>query len=189
MSFNNHLCAAKEINVLNHSSVIFCHYCFFCYCLCIIMNNYKKCAECTHHECLCIDVSWETLNRVHNKFKSDILQMKSEQSWLLSEQICVAAKLNCLCKMLQQINSCAKEKTLCLLQKLSDKKKVIDDSFSETLSQLLNVMSFNFWQSVSLFSSQNVKVFTHSSWDFSWAFKYFQRYHNFFISQNSELFL
>jgi len=46
--------------------------------------------------------------------------------------------------MLQQINNYAKEKTLCLLQKLSDEKKVVDDFSFETLSQLLNVMSFNF---------------------------------------------
>jgi len=89
--------------------------------------------------------------------------VKFEQSQLLSEQTHVAAKLNCLHKMLQQTNSCAKEKTLCLLQKLFDEKKVIDDSSSKTLSQLLNVMSFNFWQFISLFSSQNVEASTHSS--------------------------
>jgi len=144
MSSDNHLCTVKEINTLNYSSMIFCHYCFFCFCLCIIMNNYKKCIEYTHCEHLCISVLWETLNRVHDKLKSDILKMKFKQSQFLSKQIHVAAKLNCLHKTLQQINDHAKKKTLCLLQKLFNKKKVINDSFSETLSQLLNVMLFNF---------------------------------------------
>jgi len=70
--------------------------------------------------------------------------MKSEQSQLLSEQTCVAAKLNCLRKTLQQTNDHAKEKILCLLQELSDEKKVVNDSSFKTLSQLLNTMSFNF---------------------------------------------
>jgi len=187
MSFNNHLHTVKEINALNHSSVIFCHYCFFHFCLCIIMNNYKKCVKYTCCECLCIDVSWKTLNRVHDKLESDILQVKFKQSQLLSEQTHVAAKLNYLCKMLWQINSHAKEKTLCLLQKLFNEKKVINNSSSEILSQLLNTMSFNFWQFISLFSSQNVEVFSHSSWGFSWALKYFLRYHNLFILWDSEL--
>ncbi len=153
MSFNNHLCVIKEINALSHFLVIFYHYCFFYVCSCIIMNNYKKCVKCTHCECLCVSVSWKTLNRVHDKLESDILQVKFKQFQLLSEQTYVVAKLNCLYKTLWQINSHTKKKTLCLLQKLFNKKKVVNNFFFETLSQLLNAMLSNFWQFISLFSS------------------------------------
>jgi len=162
MSFNNYLCTIKKINTLNHFLIIFCHYCFFHLCSCIIMNDYKKCAECTCCECFCVDVSWKTLNRIHDKLKLNILKMKFKQSQLLSEQICVAAKLNCFCKTLQQINDHAKKKTICLLQKLFNKKKIINDSTSKILSQLLNTMSVNFWQFIFLFFSQNTEVFLHS---------------------------
>jgi len=144
MSSDNHLCTIKEINALNHFSVIFCHYCFSYFCLCIIINDYKKCAECTYCECLCINVLWETLDRVHNKLKSNILKVKFKQSQLLSEQTHVVAKLNCFHKMLQQTNDHVKKKTLCLLQKLFNKKKVINNSSFKTLSQLLNMISFDF---------------------------------------------
>jgi len=175
MSFNNHLCTVKEINTLNHFSIIFYHYCFFHFCLCIIINNYKKCTECTHCECFCISVLWKTLNRVHDKFKSNILKTKFKQSQFLSEQIHIAVKLNYFCKMLQQINDCAKKNFFCFLQKLFNEKKIINNSSFETLSQLLNVMFFNFWQFISLFFSQNIKVFSHSSWDSLWILKYSQR--------------
>ena len=144
MFSDNHLCTVKEIITLNYSSMIFCHYCFFCFCLCIIINNYKKCIKCICCECLCIDVLWKTLNRVCDKLKLNIFQMKFEQSWLLFKQIYVVAKLNCFCKMLQQTNNYNKKKSLCLLQKLFNKKKIINDSSSETLSQLFKAMSVNF---------------------------------------------
>jgi len=144
ISSDNCLCTVKEINTLNHSLMIFCHYCFFCFCLYIIINNYKKCTECIHCECLCVDVLWETLDRVCDKFKLNIFKTKFKQSWLLFEQTHVVIKLNCFHKMLQQTNDCIKKKILCLLQKLFNKKKFINDSSSKTLSQLLNAMSVNF---------------------------------------------
>jgi len=144
MSSDNHLHTVKEINVLNYSSIIFCHYCFFCFCSCIIINDYKKCVECTCCECFCIDILWKTLNRVHNKLKLNIFQTKSEQSWLLSEQIHIVVKLNYFHKMLWQTNDHAKKKTLCLLQKLFNEKKIINNFSSKILSQLLNVILVNF---------------------------------------------
>jgi len=148
---------------------------------------YKKCVKCTCCKCFCVNVLWETLDRVHDKFESNILKVKFKQSQLLSEQICVAAKLNHVHKMLWQINDHAKKKTLCLLKELFDKKKIINDSFFEILFQLLNVMSVNFWQFISLFFSQNTETFSHSSWDSFWVFRCFLRYCNLFISQNNKL--
>jgi len=77
---NNHLHTVKEINTLNHSSIIFCHYCFFYLYLYIIMNNYKKCVKYIYCECFCISVLWETFNKVCDKFELNILKMKFKQS-------------------------------------------------------------------------------------------------------------
>jgi len=56
---------------------------------------------------------WKSLNCVHNKLKSKILQTEKEQA-------CLFAKLSQLRKMLRQTQDCAKQKTLCLLKKMSN---------------------------------------------------------------------
>jgi len=70
--------------------------------------------------------------------------VKFEQFLFLFKQTHVAAKLNCFHKILQQTNNHAKEKTLCLLQKLFNEKKIINDFSFKTLSQLLNTILVNF---------------------------------------------
>ena len=184
---DNHLCAAKKINALEHSSVIFCQFCFSHNYLCIVMDDHKKCAHCTHCKCFCVSISWDTLNKVHDKLKSDIQNVKINQSWLLAEQTHVTAKLDCLHKTLQQTKDHVKAKTLCLLQELFNDKKTVENSSTEILSQIFDVMSVKYWQSNSLFPPQNIKAFLHSSWDFVWVPKLTLRYHILFISQDSEL--
>jgi len=111
--YNNCLCAAKEITVFDSFLNIVCVYCFSHSILCVMMKLHFKCAECTHQDHSCVSVMWESLNYVHNKLKSKILQTEKEQAHLF-------AKLSWLCKMLHQTQDCAKQKTLCLLKKMSN---------------------------------------------------------------------
>jgi len=81
---------------------------------------------------------WKSLNRVRNKLKSKILQTEEEQARLF-------AKLSQLHKTLRQTQDCAKQKTLCLLKKMSNDNN--DDEKTpqpETLFQLFDDMSNNF---------------------------------------------
>ena len=184
---DNHLCAAKKINALEHSFMMFCQCCFSHDYLCVVMNDHKKCAHCTCHKHSCVSVLWNTLDKVHDKLKSDIQNVKTNQSWLLAEQTCVAAKLDYLHKTLQQTKDHVKAKTLCLLQELFNDKETVENSLTETLSQIFDAMSVNYWQSNSLFPPQNIEAFLHSFWDFVWVPKLTLRYHILSIWQDSEL--
>ncbi len=126
--YNNHLCTAKEITVSDSLSDIVCIYCFNHSILCVMMKSHFKCTECTCQDHSCVDVTWKSLNHVHNKLKSKILQTEKEQA-------CLFAKLSWLCKMLCQTQDHAKQKTLCLLKKMNNNNN--DDEKtpqSETLS-------------------------------------------------------
>ena len=159
------------------------------------MNDYKKYAHYTCCGHLCISVLWDSLNRAHDKLKSDILKVKinqsqilAEQTWILTEQTCVAAKLDCLHKTLQQTKDHVKVKTLCLLQELFNDEEAVENPLTETLSQIFNAMSVKYWQqSNSSFLSQNIEAFLHSFWDFVWVLKLTLRYCILSISQDSEL--
>jgi len=88
---------------------------------------------------------WESLNCVHNKLKSEILQAEEEQARLLKEQFCLFVKLACLCKTLRQTQDRAKQKTLCLLKEMNnDNDDVKETPQPETLFQLFDNMSNNF---------------------------------------------
>ncbi len=90
-------------------------------------------------------VTWESLNHVHDKLKSEILQAEEEQARLLKEQSCLFAKLACLRKTLHQTQDRAKQKTLCLLKEMNNDNDGDEETPQpETLSQLFNNMSNNF---------------------------------------------
>ncbi len=152
--YNNHLCAVKEITVAGSSSDIVCVYCFNHSILCVMIKLHFKCTECTHQDHSCVSVMWESLNRVCNKLKSEILQTEEEQA-------CLFAKLFWLRKTLRQTQDCAKQKTLCLLKKMNNDND--DDEKtpqSEILFQLFDNMSNNFWQfNLVAFPSQSAEVF------------------------------
>ncbi len=111
--YDNCLCAAKEITVADSLLNIACVYCFNHSILCVMMKSHFKCTECTHQDHSCVSVMWESLDCVHNKLKSEILQTEEEQA-------CLFIKLSWLCKMLCQTQDCAKQKTLCLLKKMNN---------------------------------------------------------------------
>ncbi len=156
--YDNCLCTAKEITISDSFLNIACVYCFNHFIFCVMMKSHFKCAECTHQNHSCVSVMWESLNCVHDKLKSEILQTEKEQA-------CLFAKLSWLCKMLCQTQDRAKQKTLCLLKKMSDNND--DDEKtpqSEILSQFFDNMSNNFWQFNLVASpSQSVEVFLHNS--------------------------
>jgi len=56
---------------------------------------------------------WKSLNRIHDKLKSEILQTEKEQARLFT-------KLSQLHKTLRQTQDRAKQKTLCLLKKMNN---------------------------------------------------------------------
>jgi len=92
-----------------------------------------------------VGVTWESLDCVHNKLKSEILQAEEEQARLLEEQSCLFAKLACLRKMLRQTQDCAKQKTLCLLKEMSNDNDGDEETPQpETLFQLFDNMSNDF---------------------------------------------
>ena len=203
---NNHLCLAKKISFLSYSSEVSCQYCFNNQQPCVVMSDYKKCVLCTHCEHSCVSVLWDSLDKTHNKLKFNILKVESEQSHLFieqseaaacaaaewshiaAEQSCVAAKLDRLHKTLCQTCGHTKEKTLCLLQELSDDEEAVKNPPTETLSQIFNAMPVKYWQQSNPSSlPQNIKVFSHSSWGFVWVPKLTLRYHILSISQDSEL--
>jgi len=181
--YNNHLRAAKEITVSGSSLNIVCVYCFNHSILCVMMKLHFKCAECTHQDHSCVSVMWKSLNHVYNKLESEILQTEEEQARLF-------VKLSWLRKMLHQTQDCAKQKTLCLLKKMSnDNNDVEETPQPETLSQLFNNMSNNFWQFNLVTSpSQSAEVFLRNHWGFLWVLMCFQRCCTPFIWWDSRLF-
>ena len=168
--YDNCLRAAKEITTSGNPLDIACVYCFNHSILCVMMKSHFECAECTCWGCLCVGVTWELLDHVCNKLKSKILQTEEEQARLF-------AKLSQLRKMLRQTQDHAKQKTLCLLKKMSNDND--DDEKSpqpETLFQLFDNMSNDFWQSNLVTSpSQSAEVFLCNCWDFLWVLMCFQR--------------
>ncbi len=168
--YNNCLCTAKEITVAGSPLNIVCVYCFNHSILCVMMKSHFKCAECTHWGHSCVSVMWKSLNCVHDKLKSEILQTEEEQARLF-------AKLSQLHKMLRQTQDHAKQKTLYLLKKMSNDND--DDEKtpqSEILFQLFDNMSNDFWQSNFVTSpSQSAEVFLCNCWGFLWVLMCFQR--------------
>ncbi len=181
--YNNCLHTAKEIIVAGSLSDIVCVYCFNHFILCVMMKSHFKCTECTHQGHSCVGVTWESLDHVYNKLKSEILQTEEEQAHLF-------AKLSWLHKTLRQTQDCAKQKTLCLLKKMSNNND--DDektSQPETLFQLFDNMSNDFWQFNLVASpSQSAEVFLHNCWGFLWVLMCFQRCCTSFIWWDSGLF-
>ena len=183
---NNHLHLSFEIKLQSSSSEFQCNHYFFNLISCIIMKGHRRCAECIHHDKSCVDLSWKLLDHVCVKIQSDIEETEQEQSHHLAEMNCLTFKLTHLQKIFQQTQDCVKQKILCLAQKLADDNDGTENEDSQTLSQFLNQMFNDLWQSVSS-SSQTAAVSSHSSWDFILIFKLTQRYCILFTWQDSEL--
>ena len=182
---SNHLHLSAEIQSQGSPFKFQCNCCFTNLVSCIVIEGHNRCAECMHHDKSCVDILWELLNHACVKIQSDIEAAEQEQSHL-TEMNCLAFKLAHLWKTFQQTQDCAKQKILCLTQKLTDDNDSTENDDSQTLSQFLNQMFNDVWQSVSL-PSQTAATSSHSSWDSFLVFKLILRYCILSIWQDSEL--
>ena len=164
----NHFHNIKEIQLSDTLILFFCEYCHCLSINCFVMKSWFKCDKCTQCDHFCVTVSWESLNKTHIQLQKNISHTNTELGVL-------AAKIVWLQKTLDQVNHCTSEKTNCLVTELdSDNDEMKNENNFSDIQQLVDSMSFSFWNSV-LFSSQNVEVFLHSSWDSSWVLRYFQK--------------
>ena len=183
---SNCLCLSAEIQSQSSPSKFQCNHCFTNLISCIVMKDHNRCAECTHHDKSCVDILWELLDHACAKIQSDIEAAEQEQSRHLTEMNRLASKLACLWKTFWQTQDCAKQKTLCLAQKLTDDNDGTENDDSQMLSQFLDQMSIDAWQSVSFFS-QTAATSLHSFWGSLLIFKSTLRYCISFTWQDSEL--
>ena len=160
---SNHLHLSAEIQLQSSSFKFQCNHCFTNLILCIVMKGHNRCVECTHHDKSCVDILWKLLDHAHAKIQSDIEAAEQEQSHHLMEMNCLASKLACLWKTFQQTQDHAKQKTLCLTQELADDNDGTENDDPQTLSQFLDQMPIDAWQSVSS-PSQTAAASSHSSW-------------------------
>ena len=142
---SNHLCLSAEIQLQSSSFKFQCNHCFTNLILCIVMKDHNRCVKCTHHDKSCVDILWELLDHACAKIQSDIEAAEQEQFHHLAKMNCLAFKLACLWKTFWQTQDCAKQKTLCLTQELTDDNDDTENDDSQTLSQFLNQMSIDTW--------------------------------------------
>jgi len=146
---HNCLCLAKIIATFDFTSFIACDHCFAVLSSCIIMTGYMKCAECTHHGCLCVLISLDSLNHAHLQLKSELKVAMNERVKQAKHLFKLDAKILCLFKTLKQNESHTIIKVHCVASELNnnnnetENKKNSSDSFN--LDFLLKSMSFSFF--------------------------------------------
>ena len=189
----NWLTLAKLIFSQGHTSLTVCDLCFDLHLCCVIMDGRLKCTECTHHSRHCVPAFMNSLNCVHEKLQSDLeaamkdhegqvktLHLQTEFLWALD------AHIMRLWKTFQQNKSRLIAFANCLVAELDDDNDSTENDNSQTLSQFLDQMSIDAWQSVS-FPPQTAATSLCSSWGFLWVSKLTLRYHILFTWQDSEL--
>ena len=135
--FRNRLCLYNNIIKNDDSVLVACVNCFLLFRFCIMMKNHPKCAECVRRNRLCVDASWENLDRTRNKLKSNIIVIENELARAL-------IKLTRLKKTLKYIKFKIAEKFACLTQKLIDDND--DVSNDENSFVFFDNLSPDFWQ-------------------------------------------
>ena len=183
---SNRLCLSVEIQSQSSPSKFQCNHCFTNLILCIVMKGHNRCVECMHCGKSCVGILWESLDHAHAKIQSDIEAAEQEQSRHLTEMNRLASKLACLWKTFWQTQDCAKQKTLCLAQELADDNDSTENDDPQMLSQFLNQMPIDVWQSVSS-PPQTAATSSHSSWGLLLVPKSTLRYCISFTWQDSEL--
>ncbi len=151
----NCLCLYQFINKDSDSILIICLHCFSLLILCIKIKNHSKCTECVCCSYSCINVSWESLNYIHNKLKFNLSVAEKELTQTL-------ARVACLYKTLRYIKDKVTEKTLCLVHKLvNDNDDISEDKNN---SDSLNLLFLNFWDNLisTVSSSWTAEAFLHS---------------------------
>jgi len=161
----NHLHLAKIIIIYSFTSSIICDLCSSLLTSCIVMTDYAKCFECTHHSHSCVLMLLKSLNCAHLQPKFNLKVVMSEcveQTEHLSK---LNAKILHLFKTLKQNESHAVLKVHCVVFELDDNNNDITDnkisSEAFDFNSLLNAMSFSFFKDFEPFF-QTVEVFSHS---------------------------
>ena len=179
--FCNCLVLTQLIHKKKSTILFLCECCASLDLLCVAMENHPKCAECIHCDCSCISLLLESLNHSSDK-------LKSELNAALEEHECLVAKISQLWKTLHQSWNLQDKKSLCLVQKLTNDNDETEDEALPDLLNFINSLLSEFWVSIiSTLSSQNIKVFSHSSWGSVWVLKLTLRYHILSTWQDSEL--
>ncbi len=129
------------------------------------MTGHAKCSECTHHGCLCVSISLDSLNCAHLQLKSELKMTMNECVEQAERLFKLNVKVLCLFKTLKQNESCAVVKVHCVAFKLSNDNNETENeensSDPSNLDFLLKSMSSSFFiDSEPL--SQTVVVFSHS---------------------------
>ena len=137
----NHLAHFKLIGLHENSSSIFCDHCLSLDIFCIMMTDHSKCAECTHHEHLCVDIFLKSLNCTHKKLKFKLKIVVKE----CAEHSVTVVRLNAkLIRLLSQIKHNKLLfilKTHCVAIKLDDDNDETENLSFFLMLQLINSMS------------------------------------------------
>ena len=142
-----------------------CECCFLTFKVCIHMKGRPKCAECTCRGRPCVSVSLESLNRVHEKLKSQLNKAEAEHAAQLDILQCLNSKILRLRTTIRQNKLRAVQKAQCVAAELdSDNNEITDDETSSEPANfdfLLQAMSFSFFNDLEP-PSQTAEVFLHS---------------------------
>ena len=184
--FINCLALSKHISIYESSSLIFCDHCLFLNIICVVMADHSKCTVCTHHDCSCIGISLKLLNHTHKKLKLNLEVVIKECAEHFTAVVRLDVKLSHLLKQMKQNKTISTLKAHCVASELGDNNDGTENKAPPIVSQSNDALLSSFIDFL-LFFSQNVEVFSHSSWGFVWVPKLTLRYHILFTWQDSEL--
>ena len=152
----NRLCLSATILRKGSPSSIPCDLCAGIGLSCITMSGHPKCAECVHRGRPCVGLSLDSLESTRIKVERDLSEALDEQ---LPQLLARIARLR---KVLKQTENRIDTKATCLAQELADDNDGTEDDAPQTLSQFLDQMPNEFWQSVSS-PPQTAATSSHSS--------------------------
>jgi len=165
---SNCLRISKEIQIGGVPAPFLCDFCASCGLNCFVMESQPKCDKCTHRGCLCVGVSWESLNRTRLSLRKEISKAMKEMSKANdalaakhTELAALSLKVIHLQKTLDQADHCALQKANCLAAELGSNNDGMGDEI-DPMSQLVDSMLPSFWDSL-LVPPQNIKASSHSS--------------------------
>ena len=120
----NRLRVAAEIQKYGIFSPSFCDRCFLSGLTCIVMesSNRLKCFECVRTGRACVNLFWETLDKIREKYRKKIRKNKQEFARVISRLLRNKS-------ILQQADERAKTKIRCFMEKLErsgDLERVVD---------------------------------------------------------------
>ena len=115
---------AAEIQKYGVSSPFFCDRCFLSGLTCIVIKNSNrlKCFECVRAGRACVNLFWETLDKIREKYRRKMRENEQEFARVIGRLLRNKS-------ILQQVDERAKTKIRCFMEKLEktgDLEKVVD---------------------------------------------------------------